>query len=48
MTVDRAKARRSTYRGRTVFFCSDHCKARFDADPERYVGGGRHEEVHAH
>jgi YHS domain-containing protein len=29
------------YEGRTFHFCSELCKARFDADPERYaVGAG--------
>jgi len=38
MTVDRHKtAFKSTYKGRTVYFCSAGCKARFDAEPERYL-----------
>jgi Cu+-exporting ATPase len=38
MTVDRQKAAfRSRYKGRPVFFCSAGCKARFDAEPERYL-----------
>jgi uncharacterized protein len=38
MTVDRSKARyRSEYAGRTFYFCSGGCQARFDAAPERYV-----------
>jgi uncharacterized protein len=38
MTVDRAKTPdRSEYAGRTVYFCGAGCKARFDADPERFV-----------
>jgi Cu+-exporting ATPase len=29
------------FEGRTFYFCSELCKARFDADPERYaVGAG--------
>jgi Cu+-exporting ATPase len=41
MTVDPATApHRSHYRGRTVFFCAASCKARFDADPERYLETG--------
>ncbi len=40
MSVDRHKTPyRSTYEGATVYFCSAHCKERFDADPERYVAG---------
>jgi YHS domain-containing protein/uncharacterized membrane protein YraQ (UPF0718 family) len=39
MTVDRHKTpHRSEYGGQTVYFCSAHCKQRFDEDPERYVG----------
>jgi len=30
---------RSEYRGETIHFCSDHCKAKFDADPGAYLGG---------
>jgi hypothetical protein len=40
MTVDRDKtAFRSEHAGRTVYFCSAGCKARFDAEPERYGEG---------
>jgi len=39
MTVDRGEtAHRSEYGGATVYFCGAHCKKRFDAEPERYVG----------
>ena len=38
MTVDRhAGTPSSVYRGHTYYFCSEGCKARFDAEPERYV-----------
>jgi len=38
MTVDRRAGKpTSTYEGRTYYFCSEGCKAKFDADPERYV-----------
>ena len=38
MTVDRAAASpSSSYGGRTVYFCSAHCKHTFDADPEAYA-----------
>jgi len=38
MTVDRRAGKpTSTYDGRTYYFCSEGCKARFDAEPERYV-----------
>ena len=38
MTVDR-KAGKPTvvWEGRTFYFCSDSCKAKFEAEPERYV-----------
>jgi uncharacterized membrane protein YraQ (UPF0718 family)/YHS domain-containing protein len=39
MTVDRHKTKwRSQDGDKTVFFCSEGCKARFDADPQRYGG----------
>ncbi|MCZ4508734.1 YHS domain-containing protein [Streptomyces sp. ActVer] len=28
---------RISYQGRTYLFCSDACKARFTADPDRYT-----------
>jgi hypothetical protein len=38
MTVDRHAGKpTSVYEGRTYYFCSEGCKARFDAEPERYV-----------
>src|SRR5687767_6667172 len=40
MTVDPANAAGSSqYGGQTIYFCSTHCKAKFDADPEAYMGG---------
>jgi uncharacterized membrane protein YraQ (UPF0718 family)/YHS domain-containing protein len=39
----------STYKGRTVYFCSAHCKARFDADPESFLDpAGREASAPAH
>jgi len=35
----------SEYKGRTYFFCSTGCKAKFDADPERYAGEGGTDQV---
>ncbi|MHB8095968.1 MAG: heavy metal translocating P-type ATPase, partial [Candidatus Aminicenantales bacterium] len=35
----------SDYKGRTYFFCSTGCKAKFDADPEKYVGAGGTDKV---
>jgi YHS domain-containing protein len=38
MRVDRGAGKpTSTHEGRTYYFCSEGCKARFDAEPERYV-----------
>jgi uncharacterized protein len=38
MTVDRHKTpHRSKYEGRTIYFCSAHCKERFDEDPKRHL-----------
>ncbi|GLQ96626.1 heavy metal translocating P-type ATPase [Dyella mobilis] len=38
MQVDKAQARhRSDYQGRTFYFCCAGCKAKFDAEPGRYV-----------
>jgi hypothetical protein len=48
MSVDKSKARTLEYEGRSYYFCSDHCKATFEADPERYARGGReHDDAHA-
>jgi Cu+-exporting ATPase len=39
MTVDPANAAGSSeYGGRTIYFCSPHCKTTFDANPAMYVG----------
>jgi membrane fusion protein, copper/silver efflux system len=42
MGVDPAKAARLTgrYKGTTYYFCSESCKRKFDANPERYVSAG--------
>jgi Cu+-exporting ATPase len=38
MTVDVTNARhRTTYEGRTYYFCSPGCLASFEADPDRYA-----------
>jgi YHS domain-containing protein len=40
MTVDRhAGSPTSVFDGRTVVFCSEHCKHTFDAEPPRYATG---------
>ncbi len=37
MEVDKRTAFHEVYRGRTYWFCSEGCKKRFDATPERFV-----------
>ncbi len=38
MQVDPAKAAgNSEYNGKTYYFCAKSCKAKFDADPSRFV-----------
>jgi uncharacterized protein len=40
MKVDRTKALRLEHAGRTYFFCSEHCRDGFEANPERYAQSG--------
>jgi uncharacterized protein len=40
MKVDRDKAARLAHPGHTYYFCSEHCRSQFEADPERYAGAG--------
>jgi Cu+-exporting ATPase len=38
MRVDPATAKhRFSYRGQDYFFCSDRCRARFEAEPEKFL-----------
>jgi YHS domain-containing protein len=37
MTVDRSKALKREFRGRTYYFCGPGCKAKFEAAPEGYL-----------
>jgi Cu+-exporting ATPase len=38
MQIDKAKAAgTSQYEGKTYYFCSTSCKAKFDANPKQYV-----------
>jgi len=51
MKVDRSKALTADHEGTTHYFCSEHCRASFEADPEAYTrpGGGRaHDDAHAY
>src|SRR3954465_1201951 len=40
MKVDRAKAVRLEHAGRSYFFCSEHCRSAFEADPDGYTRKG--------
>lgn len=41
MDVDPARAAgTATYKGKTYYFCSTHCREAFVAAPEKYLGGG--------
>ena len=44
MDVDAREAKatglKSEYRGKTYYFCSEHCKQDFDKDPARYLSQG--------
>jgi P-type Cu+ transporter len=54
MTVDPQKAAGKVgYGGKTYFFCSTHCKARFEKEPEKFLAapgtaGMEHVQAHAH
>lgn len=42
MDVDPRKAAgQSQYKGEVIYFCATSCKAKFDADPEKYVSSPR-------
>lgn len=39
MQIDSEKAAAtSQYKGKTIYFCAAGCKAKFDKQPEKYVG----------
>jgi YHS domain-containing protein len=39
MTIDSEKAAGTRiYKGQTLYFCAKGCKAKFDQDPEKYIG----------
>jgi Cu+-exporting ATPase len=41
MSVDeKTAAGTSTHKGTTYYFCNASCKAKFDADPDRYAAAG--------
>ena len=37
MTLDPTRALSSDYKGETYHFCSEHCRANFGSDPDRYL-----------
>lgn len=39
MIDDETAEARSTYQGKTYYFCSEECKQAFDKDPARYTAG---------
>src|ERR1022692_2568250 len=40
MSVDpRAAPAQATYQGATYYFCCPHCLKKFEADPQKYLGG---------
>ncbi len=43
MDVDpKTAAGKSTYKGKTYYFCSAGCKRDFDKDPQKYLTGSSH------
>ncbi len=49
MQINESEAsNKSEYNGETYYFCSTHCKAQFDKEPEKYVGGKESSEHHHH
>jgi uncharacterized membrane protein YraQ (UPF0718 family)/YHS domain-containing protein len=40
MKVDRAKAVTAEVDGKTIYFCSEHCRHAFEANPSQYGAGG--------
>ncbi len=49
MKVDRSKALTAEHAGRTYFFCSEHCRSQFEADPDVYTRkGAAPAAAHAH
>ena len=37
---------KSTYQGKTYFFCSPGCKREFDKEPQKFINGGMHNPEH--
>jgi YHS domain-containing protein len=46
MTIDRHAGKpTSSFEGRTQYFCGEGCKAKFEAEPERYLGAAGRQPV---
>lgn len=44
MEVDEENAKfKSTYKGKTYYFCAPGCKKTFDENPEKYIGESKQE-----
>jgi P-type Cu+ transporter len=37
MQVDEATSEKTTYQGKTYYFCAAECKQKFNADPAKYA-----------
>ncbi len=49
MEVDEKTAKwKTTYQGKTYYFCAPGCKSEFEENPEKYVGGGSSDEHSGH
>ncbi|MGW8225546.1 MAG: YHS domain-containing protein [Anaerolineales bacterium] len=49
MQVDEKDAKwTSEYQGKKFYFCAPGCKASFDKDPEKYLGGEEKHMPHDH
>ncbi len=47
MEVDpKTATHKSTYQGKTYYFCSPGCKRDFDKEPEKYIHGTPHGMMH--
>ena len=47
MDVDEKTAKwKTTYQGKTYYFCAPGCKKQFEANPQKYLGGSS--SAHSH
>lgn len=48
MDVDEKTAKwKTTYKGKTYYFCAPGCKKSFEEDPEMYISGGGNPSEHS-